>query len=75
MVAVANLAIVNQSESGMLVDEKERSEMKATVVRLKRAEEGDGDDVSNVEDKHNGVRRFFRKVTSLEEEAIMRTIK
>lgn len=64
MVAVANLALANRPEPGRVINLQERMELKAAVVKLKRAEDADSEDLSDQE-KDRGVKGLFKKVTSI----------
>ena len=64
MVAVANLAIVRKESTGRRIDEREQTEMKATIVRLQRAgtlKVSSLDDNSE-EEKDSRVKRLVQKI-------------
>lgn len=68
MVAVANLGIANRNAAGRRVNEQERAEMRATIVRLQRAGTGTMDVVSLTSDeseiiiRQSGFKRLFKKL-------------
>jgi hypothetical protein len=65
MVAVANLAVVQRRAPGRRINEREQTEMRATIVRLQRAGTFEAMSVSEMteEEKENGLKRLFQKFT------------
>jgi hypothetical protein len=65
MVAVANLAVAQRRGDGVVVDDAEKKEMRATIVRLQRAGTMDVGSFSDEEVAEVGaVKRLFRRVVA-----------
>jgi len=64
MVAVANLAVAQKRGDGRLVDESEKTEMRATILRLKRAGTMEVMSLSDEEEEVGAIRRLFRRVVA-----------
>ena len=65
MVAVANLAVAQKRGPGRRIDEKEKTEMKATIVRLQRAGTLELKSLDDEPEEEEGsrVKRLFQKLS------------